>query len=63
MLGLNPNDLRVRIGEWDVNHETEFYPHLEKDVVGFALHPDFYAGNLFNDIAVVRMDGLIDFQK
>ncbi len=61
--GLQPSDLRVRLGEWDVNHETEFYPHLERDVAGFAIHPDFYAGNLFNDIAVLRLEGFVDFRQ
>jgi len=56
-------DLRVRMGEWDVNHETEFYPHQERDVAKISIHPEFYAGNLFNDVAVVTIDGSgVDFR-
>ncbi|CAG7823718.1 unnamed protein product [Allacma fusca] len=61
--GHKPSDLRVRLGEWDVNHETEFYPHVERDVSGIAIHPEFYAGNLFNDLAIVKLEGYVDFRQ
>lgn len=56
-------DLRVRLGEWDVNRESEFYPHVEKDVSSILIHPEFYQGNLYNDIALVKFDGFVDFQR
>ena len=56
-------DLRVRLGEWDVNRESEFYPHVEKDVHSILIHPEFYQGNLYNDIALVKFDGFVDFQR
>lgn len=61
--GHAPSEVRVRLGEWDVNHETEFYPHVERDVAAIAIHPEFYAGNLFNDIAIVKIEGYIDFRQ
>ena len=56
-----PGDLRVRLGEWDVNRESEFYPHVEKDVYSVLIHPEYYPGNLYNDVALVRFDGAVDF--
>ncbi|XP_018897016.2 uncharacterized protein [Bemisia tabaci] len=56
-------DLRVRLGEWDVNHDVEFYPYVERDVVGLVVHPEFYAGTLYNDIAVLRLDKPVDFTQ
>lgn len=56
-------ELRVRVGEWDVNSDTEFYTHVESDVNGVFVNPDFYSGNLINDIAVVRMTVPVDFVK
>lgn len=32
-------DLRVRLGEWDVNHDVEFYPYVERDVISVHVHP------------------------
>ena len=56
-------DLRVRLGEWDVNHDVEFYPHIERDVVALFVHPEFYAGTLFNDLAILRLDKAVDFNQ
>lgn len=35
-------DLRVRLGEWDVNHDVEFYPYVEKDIISVHIHPVNY---------------------
>ncbi|XP_026814651.1 uncharacterized protein LOC113554805 isoform X2 [Rhopalosiphum maidis] len=56
-------DLRVRLGEWDVNHDVEFYPYVETDVVNMVIHREFYAGTLYNDLAILRMDKPVDFAR
>ncbi|KAL1517378.1 hypothetical protein ABEB36_001148 [Hypothenemus hampei] len=56
-------DLRVRLGEWDVNHDVEFYPYIERDVAILTVHPEFYAGTLANDIAILRLATPIDWTK
>ncbi|PNF43247.1 hypothetical protein B7P43_G14886 [Cryptotermes secundus] len=56
----NGHDLRVRLGEWDVNHDVEFYPYEERDVYAVHIHPEFYAGTLYNDIAVLRLTQPVD---
>lgn len=57
------HDLRVRLGEWDVNHDVEFYPYIERDVQNLFIHPEFYAGTLFNDLAILRIDRPVDFTQ
>ncbi|EDV52270.2 uncharacterized protein LOC6545318 isoform X1 [Drosophila erecta] len=59
----NGFDLRVRLGEWDVNHDVEFFPYIERDVVSVHIHPEYYAGTLDNDLAVLKLDQPIDFTK
>ena len=56
-------DLRARLGEWDVNHDVEFFPYIERDIVSVVVHPEFYAGTLYNDIAILKLDYDIDFEK
>ncbi|KAG7209884.1 hypothetical protein KM043_011485 [Ampulex compressa] len=56
-------DLRVRLGEWDVNHDVEFYPYIERDVVSVYVHPEFYAGTLYNDIAILKIDHEVNFER
>lgn len=58
--GLSPAELKVRLGEWDVGRDTEFYRHVDIDVLGIYPHPDFYSGNLHNDIAVLRLISPVD---
>ncbi|KAL5292020.1 CLIPA10 family protein [Megaselia abdita] len=56
-------DLRVRLGEWDVNHDVEFFPYIERDVISVHVHPEYYAGTLDNDLAILKIDSPVDFQK
>lgn len=43
------------MGEWDVNHDVEFYPFVERDIVRVIIHPEYYAGTLQNDIAILKL--------
>ncbi|XP_050736791.1 uncharacterized protein LOC127008615 isoform X2 [Eriocheir sinensis] len=58
--GLTPGELKVRLGEWDVSGKSEFYPHFDTNVAGLYSHPDFYAGNLQNDVAIIRVQTPVD---
>lgn len=56
----NPFELRARLGEWDVNHDVEFYPFVERDIVNIKVHPEYYAGTLQNDLAILVLDRPLD---
>eukprot|EP00094_Tigriopus_californicus_P009692 TCALIF_09343-PA protein Name:"Similar to Sb Serine proteinase stubble (Drosophila melanogaster)" AED:0.05 eAED:0.05 QI:0/0.8/0.81/1/0.9/0.81/11/167/1357 len=58
-----PEQLRIRVGEWDVNNDSEFYPHVEFDASRIFIHDKFYEGNLYNDIAMVRINGYVDYVR
>jgi len=49
----NPNELKVRCGEWDTQQETEPLPHQDRQVAALDIHPEFEARNLRNDFAVL----------
>ncbi|KAG9511019.1 Phenoloxidase-activating factor 2, partial [Fragariocoptes setiger] len=53
-------ELKVRLGEWDVHRDDEFYAYVEKNIRDIVVHPEFVAGNLVNDIALLRLDSPID---
>ena len=42
---------------------SEFYTHVEYDAKDIFLHPNFAGGNLYNDIAMIRLDGYVDYSK
>ena len=53
----------MRLGEWDVHSDSELFTNIEMDVLSIKYHPEFHAGNLYNDIAIVKLDGVVDFEK
>merc|ERR1712079_392222 len=58
----NPTELKIRCGEWDTQHQTEPYPHQDREVSNLAIHPEFDGRNLQNDFAVlfVSEDFILD---
>merc|ERR1711872_279902 len=48
-----PSELKIRCGEWDTQHQTDPYPHQDRDVQSLAIHPEFDGRNLQNDFAVL----------
>lgn len=56
-------ELKVRLGEWDVNRDDEFYPYVELNIREIIIHPDFQASSLVNDLALLRLDSAIDPQQ
>ncbi|XP_077491535.1 uncharacterized protein LOC144102117 [Amblyomma americanum] len=57
---LRPQDIKIRLGEWDVNRDDEFYAHVEKQAAQVVIHPEFFPGNLNNDLALIRLDSPVD---
>lgn len=55
--------MKIRLGEWDVHREDEFYPYIEKNVDEILIHPNFSPRNLANDVAILRLDSEIDFNQ
>lgn len=44
---------KVRAGEWDTQHMEELYSHQDRDVESITIHPQYYAGALYNDVALL----------
>lgn len=49
-----PNDLLLRLGEFDVSHENEPYPYIERRVQIIAPHPEFDPRTFEYDLALLR---------
>ncbi|CAL4069647.1 unnamed protein product [Meganyctiphanes norvegica] len=59
--GIQPYNLKIRLGEWDVASESEFFSHIQVQVSDVYTHKDYYKGNLQNDIAVMKLTAPVDF--
>uniref|UniRef100_T1IU53 Peptidase S1 domain-containing protein n=1 Tax=Strigamia maritima TaxID=126957 RepID=T1IU53_STRMM len=52
----NPNLLKIRLGEYDVEIESKGLPYEEFAVKKVMLHPQFYNITLSNDIALMKLE-------
>lgn len=50
---------KIRAGEWDTQTNNELFPHQDARVKKVVIHPDYYAGALYNDVALLFLDSAI----
>ena len=60
---LRATNLQVRLGEWDVAKDDEFYPNVDFTVDEVIVHKEYYPNMLHNDIALLRLDRYVDFTR
>jgi len=59
--GKHPEELKVRLGEWDTQTPHELYPHQDRFVKRIVVHEAYYAGALFNDVALLFLNEPVKF--
>lgn len=52
--------LKIRAGEWDTQTKNELYPHQDRAVEQVIIHPEYYAGALFNDFALLILNAPVE---
>lgn len=62
MSSVAPNDLLLRLGEFDVSHENEAYPYVERRVQIIAPHPEFDPRTFEYDLALLRFYEPVHFR-
>ncbi|XP_077562673.1 serine protease notopleural [Haemaphysalis longicornis] len=59
---VSPNDILLRLGEYDLKSDREELPHLERRVQIVATHPRFDASTFEYDLALLRLYEAVPFQ-
>ncbi|XP_058445233.1 phenoloxidase-activating factor 2-like [Malaya genurostris] len=49
----DPSNFRIIAGDWDRRHTLEKLPRQLRTVDRIILHPNYYSGSLYNDVAVL----------
>ncbi|XP_046386806.1 phenoloxidase-activating factor 2-like [Ischnura elegans] len=58
--GRRPGTLKVRAGEWDTQTKNELFGHEDRDVADIVIHEQYYAGALYNDVALLFLSQRIE---
>lgn len=58
-----PSLLKIRAGEWDTQTTNEIFPHQDRTVRDFSIHPEYYRGGLYNDVALVFLSQPVDIAE
>jgi len=59
----DPSSLKVRVGEWDTQTKNELYPHQDRIARTTVIHPDYYAGALYNDIGLIFLEIPVEYAE
>lgn len=57
----SPRALKARFGEWDTQTTDELFPHQDRYVSEVVIHENYYAGALFNDVALLILAEPVKF--
>ncbi|XP_014361144.2 phenoloxidase-activating factor 2 isoform X1 [Papilio machaon] len=54
--GMQPEELKIRAGDWDTNTQDEEYEHQEVNVAKIVVHQNYFRPSLYNDIALLFLE-------
>ena len=60
--GLFPYDLKIRLGEWQVNTFDEPLQYEDVDVAAIHIHPEFKLKNVWNNLAILELKNPVNFE-
>lgn len=61
--GKQPQELKIRAGEWDTQTKNEVYPHQDRNVERVIIHENFHSGALYNDYAILILTTPIEYEQ
>lgn len=56
-----PENLIARFGQWNIGNITQPLPTQEAKILTIAVHPSYYSGGLFHDVAVLILAEPVTF--
>ncbi|KAK7788793.1 hypothetical protein R5R35_014113 [Gryllus longicercus] len=63
VVGKRPSQMKIRAGEWDTQTKNELFPHQDRKVAHILAHREYYAGALYNDVALMILEEPVDMAE
>lgn len=51
-----PENLVARFGQWNIENNTQPLPVQEANIFAIVVHPSYYSGGLFHDVAILILE-------
>ena len=55
--------MKVRLGEWNVKEQSEKYPHEDYELEKKEVHPDYNPATFQNDIALIKLRKTVVYKE
>lgn len=56
-----PQELKIRAGEWDTMTNNEIFPHQDRNVERIVVHENFHSGTFYNDYAILILTEPVEY--